>query len=322
MDGGNEQRRDGPVPIEDIADPDPVALDLWGCVAVNCTLSPDDRKDDVSKELKDASCVCAFMVPSQGFLFFHLNTVKERFSRLVKAEQYIWFSEEIALPSKDGIQGQKEIIAVPWQYPISVVFDLLRSRDETSFARNKPLSLTVHFTPDATSKLFFSVFPFRTDAREQDAWRLYDHLLKRSVALRYGTAAPLEKLRSQYPEHSENLFRGLKACDGLQFHRGRMALLSVGDREGMEASYPVVIHMKGKTQNHKVPQSKRTFGQMLHHCVPVDRFRLLTADDWSSPVQPKDVTIQGVTPLYNTPMEVLMEVLVSTDLSLHVVVKC
>ena len=305
-------RRTGPIPIDDIPDPDPIALDLWGCIAVQCTLSAVDCKDDAPGPHR-----CMFMVPRQGYLFFHLKTIKEKFARLVKAEHFIWFSAEVSLGN-----GTKQTVPVPWQYPTSTVCDILRSMDETTFARSRPIPLTVHFTHDVPEgvpkEIFAGIVPLKADAREQDTYMLYDHLLKQSVALRYGSSAPLAKLREPYPQHSQNIEAGLHGCDGAAFHRGKMALLFVGDLDGKEAHYPVVFHIDGRAHWQRVPASKRTLGQMLQHCVA--KFRHMTADDWSAAREEEGVTIQGVSPYLNTPTEVLVDVMGSVDLCLHVVI--
>lgn len=299
----------------DIPDPEPLYLDLWGVIALRVHLSALDAND------ASIDHVCHIMSPRQGFLFFSLPTLKHYFSPLVKSEQFIWFSSQVLSPS-----GAMELVPLPAHYPTGVLVDLLRSRDDSSFHRQRPINITIHFSlslpPGTDEKVLDVVQRLRADSREQAGYDLYRERLKEALAVRYGNTQALAEVKHKYPEHYQRIVAGLRNNDAHAFYVGRSALFFCGDfnNNKRETYYGVAFHVgTSKVALRRVAMSKSTLAVVLQQCMP-SLFGHWTRDDCVAAVLATGVVVQGICPLRNTPMDFLAEWFMSVDLVLHIVV--
>lgn len=311
---------------------DPVVAALWGIVPVCARMFMPDAKEGAA-----APSDKVLLVPRQGFLLYHMDSIRAHFSPHAANIHSLWLSVR---DERTGIHAY-----VPWYLPTHVIVDRVMSRCEKEKEPQAwgksflPLLVFVHFTmPTAVKK------KQRADLAAQPELLL---TLKDQPGI--ATLHLYRWLKEVYLTRFNDLegFEGDSVIAGGIRSLGMRMLRAGKDNDPVcvtsvrrdvlkraailgSAQMCVVIHTFD-APNVEKPQWRfkavrftpagRTLGRALAELIPplnAIPSNVLAMDD-TLPPQYGAVFIQGLQPVLTTPFDVIAETYLSTDLALHIV---
>ena len=259
---GQQQLEEGgydPYDFIEMSEPQAITTKHWNCVPIHCTLADEDARESSSNagghsfanattaRFKAnspltggggrglASYQCNYIVPRQSYMFLHFETILDAFKDVVIAEGTPWMSYRT-------MRGT--VLPIPWQYPVTVVIDMIRMRlveeGQSLAASVFPLALTVHFSeppqPPSTAEegskevQLFNEYKKVLKIHDMRAGLLYHRqVLKRSLMYAYDTAMPLLQLEADTPASFTDFFEGIQENDPVKYWRGKCAMTYFGE---------------------------------------------------------------------------------------------
>ena len=244
-----------PYDFIEMSEPQAITLKHWNCVPIHCVLAEEDARDAHSNQQSSTTArfrgssplfagassgraplyQCNYIVPRQSYMFLHFETILDAFKDVVVAEGTPWMSYRT-------MRGT--VLPLPWQYPVSVVIDMIRMRlveeGQSLAASVFPLEVTVHFSEppappanaDENSKEVHLMNDFKKVLKIHDmrAGLLYHRqLIKRSLMYAYDTSMPLLQLEAETPASFTDFFEGIQENDPLKYWRGKCAMSYFGE---------------------------------------------------------------------------------------------
>lgn len=303
----------------DVTPFDPLFAQQWSSVPIQCTLAPEDAKDPTKTH------TCRFIVPRQSYFFLHLDTITQTLAPQASEAGNVWFTW-----SPGGAAAER---FVPLHMPISATMDYLYSCDPT-VKHLVPLELLVHFRrPTAPEKddagsagsaekqAIYDAFNSTLCIRDREAaYASYEQLLKQGIVVRFGRVLN----KADFSRTFKALFESVCNNNALDFWSLRYKLLSIGERmgDGLSSSKfaGIVVHCGGRSRVIRVKPSGEMLGVFLKEHIPLPLFRNLTRNQCHSTKELAPVVIQGLRPVYGSPLDSLVDMFSSTDFCLHIVV--
>ena len=247
----------------EISQPDPIFLSQWSCVPIRCTLAVDDRKvlntaqtgGSLASPLDrfqhgagggSSPFICEYIVPRQSYFFMHCETILESFKDVVAKEGFPWISYRV---------DEHTTAALPWQYPVGVVVDIMRMKRRTANGasvfglgggsashhhhgfddRVYPFEITFHLSEPKAATVndpAYAAYLRSLRVRDLKGGLLFlRQVLKKSTVYAYGSTIPLLELEVSHPDYYTDLFEGIQENDPEKFWRGRCALRYYGEAE-------------------------------------------------------------------------------------------
>lgn len=313
----------------DIPDVDDLYLKQWSCVPISCRLAPADSLEP------DTDQAVNFICPRQSYLYYYMDTIKERFGNKIKQSGNVWYSY---------VHGGVDI-PLPMQYPVSVLFDIIVAETRQigrlpPLPPPLPLPLVVHFSeakePSKPLTVALgtdtSLISTRSLTEKERVLRTHSILslppkmgyqchrqsIKAALQCCFGSADALQMLERELPAYAKGMFHSVRNNDAEGHWKARCALLYLGSvSSGQTTDFTAVVHQEGRSRYIKCPPGLR-LGSFLKEFVPA--FSRLEGKHIHENKLAPGVTIQGMRPLYSTPMQDLFEIFLSVDFALHVVV--
>lgn len=312
---------------------DSLTLMQWSCVPIECTLSATESRDGCVKK-------CKFVVPRQSYLYHYAysDTITTTITNEVRSSGPRWFSyRSLLYPAKCDVH-----FPLPIQYPVHVLCDLVVSEKPSQMHFRPPLCLRVHFSEPkeedykalsaSVEQQGFAPLPPWSEylLRYQSVIKLdtvrsgykwHRHALKEALFARYGSAQGLMLLERDLPRLAGQLFTSVQNNDPYGFWAGKCALEQCSDMQAKRDGHvAVVIHYTPwQKQWILVPKGGQKLGLFLKEKCPP--FASLEREQVHSNVPAYVISVQGVHPLLSTPLDDLCELLSSSDLCLHIVLK-
>lgn len=325
--------------VIDIPECDPLFDRQWSSIPVECELALAEDSFESSRNSFVQPKKCNLIVPRQSFLFLHVDGVLSQLDIAAASRGRVWFSVRVG----------SWIFPLPWQYPVSVLCDMI-----SQFTLNQtniyPLRLCVNLLPEGRErekekdrdKESASPTSFRESLKDQQrelqkelvakmlfldvrqGMLYYRHLLKQSMAnMSRGDASPFRVMEQKHGRLHALLLSGAANNDPVAFWQGRCAAIAVCEtavsEQQVTLQFPIVLHRIYCGEGIKPPTFHSTTvmwnrnGSRLWQFL---RFHLsdieVAREDHNREI--RGITVQGIHPLMNTPMEFLVDVLASSDL--------
>jgi hypothetical protein len=309
----------------DISEVDDLYLKQWSCVPISCRLAAADSLEP------DTDQAVNFICPRQSFLYYYMDSIKERFGNKIKQSGNVWYSY---------VHGGVDM-PLPMQYPVSVLYDIIVAETRPiGRVPPLPLPLVVHFSeakeptkpltagPGTDALLTSTQFlaekerVVRTHSilslPPKMGYQCHRQSVKAALQCCFGTADALHMLEKELPSYAKGMFHSVRNNDAEGHWKARCALLYLGSvLSGQTTDFTAVVHQEGRTRYIKCPPGLR-LGSFLKEFVPA--FARLEGKYIHANQQAPGVTIQGMRPFYSTPMQDLFEIFLSVDFALHIVV--
>lgn len=319
----------------DFSSADPLYLQQWSCVPVVCSLSEAESLDCKAKK-------CQFIVPRQSYLYdyaYH-ETITNSLSNFAKGSGCRWFSYRSLQFSKADV-----FLPLPVQHPVHVLCDMIaaeRRYPTPPPAFRAPLVIRLHFSEPKKEdfEAMCSAVP-PMSAMQLPTWEQYlqryqavlrldtircgyrwmRHTVKQSLMARFGSCQALYELEKHLPKLAADVFNAVIDNQAEPFWRARTALEQCGDmRSKRDQTHLVVVHYNAwQSVTILCKSSNQKLGLFLKENV--EMFAELEREQCHSTQPAHILFVQGVSPLLSTPMDALLELFTSCDLTLHIVLK-
>lgn len=313
--------------------PDPLYLQQWSCMPIDCTLSPTESLDGKLHS-------CKFIVPRQSFLFHfaYAETITSAFGSYAKSSGCRWFSfRSLIHPS-----GRYEVyLPLPIQFPIHTLYDLATSEKGHTSTFRHAFEIRIHFSEPKKEEYenWLQTLP-SVVVRNVPTWQEYlgmyqsvlkvdnvrsglrwhRQIVKQSLFSRFGDAQALTIVERDIKAIGSTLISSVVNNNPETFWSVRCAVEQTAEmktqREGEETRLVMIHYSPYQTQVIVCKSGDQKLGMFLtKHC---EIFHELQRERCHSNAPATVVTIQGLNPLLSTPMGALFQLFTSTDFCLHI----